>query len=347
MKYILISVMIGFMFIGCSKKSDVKQLDAKTMYAVDSTDIKTTPASNPNETFNLNYNFEKGKHYQYRLSAVSHDEQITKLDTTITQTIDQSVIYIMDVNLANVEKDGAKEMNCEITSVKLDADVNGKMFRYESGTTKDTADIERFAEYYSLINNPFSIRIGANGGILDIFKTDKIIDKYIEARKIKTALTPAQKDQLKNGITENLLKRVVGQIFREMTAKTIAKDSTWNIQQPTAQYLVFKLDNTDLYKIAGLEMFNNDKLAVIDAGLKTVITGDTHLKEQGADYNFKKPETSTSGKIYFNLTKGCIQKSKVKTNVQMSFTMEGPTPKGKQKGSKSETITSSNIVELL
>ena len=92
---------------------------------------------------------------------------------------------------------------------------------------------------------------------------------------------------------------------------------------------------------------NDDKIAVIDAGLKTIISGDNKVTDRGATYIFKKPVTSAEGKIYFNISKGCVQKSKTNTRIHISYTMEVPTPKGLEKGTKTETVVNTNILELL
>ena len=102
-----------------------------------------------------------------------------------------------------------------------------------------------------------------------------------------------------------------------------------------------------LFSIRRIENFKEDKVAVINASLETKITGNNKVTEQGFTYEFKKPETEASGKIYFNVDKGCIQKARVKTKLVISYTMEGDTPAGKQKGSRSEVLEYTNIVELL
>ena len=146
---------------------------------------------------------------------------------------------------------------------------------------------------------------------------------------------------------ERALKPLVVQVFRQLTDKMVAKDSLWtNAQEPT-KLMIFNAQNTSTYKIKSLELFNNDKIAVIDAGLKTTISGSNKVTDRGATYIFNKPITSADGKIYFNLSKGCVQKSKTNSKIQISYTMEVPTPKGLEKGTKSETVINTNILELL
>ena len=270
-----------------------------------------------------------------------------KADSVISKKLERTLIYLLNAKQVNEGKDGTKELDCEITSVKLNEDMNGRKIEFESGVKMDSNQISQFTEFYALLNNPFGVKITPSGGIVEISKVDKIVDRYVKVRSSKIKLSDQQIEKLKNGLIESILKPLVAQVFRAMPSETLAKDSSWSVQQPPARYLIFNVQNSDQYKINGLGLYNNDKLAVIHAGMHSNIEGNQSLVQNGVSYHFNKPETSTSGKIYFNISKGCIQKSKINTTTHIFFTMEGMTPKGKEKRSEDETVLSSNVVELL
>ncbi|MHB1687180.1 MAG: DUF6263 family protein [Ignavibacteriaceae bacterium] len=347
MKYVFGFIIFSMLIFGCSKKTDQPAPVTAASFAFDSTDIKTIPVSNPNESFSIRYNFEKGKDYNYRLTSLSDDNQTIKADTTILQHVTQNVTYLLTLTLSNVDKDSVMEMSCNVTSIKLDANANGKKISYQSGLVKDSAEKAQFSEYEALIQNPFSIRITRYGEILEVFRADKIVTKFLELKGAPSTITADEKDALRKNIIEGALKPLLVQIFRQMPQNQVAKDSSWSFSQPPSQFLIYQLQNINDYKVLSLNKYNNDKLAVLDAGLKSIITGKDDFSNRGVNYKFKKPETSATGKIYFNLNKGCIQKSKTNTVVNIFYTMEMTGPKGKEKGSKTEVIKSSNIVELL
>ncbi len=347
MKKLLAAILIGVLFFGCGKKSNEKPEDLSAKMVTDTSAIKAVPVANTNQQFNLQYKFQKGKTYQYRMTQNTEDNLTLKTDTSISQSLNQSIIYLFNITLTNIDNDGVMEFSCTIPSIKLTADANGQRFFYQSGVTKDTNELKKYSQYEALINNPFSMRVGKNGGVLEVFRADRIVDKFLQLSKLPNQPTPDQKNALRSNIVESVLKPLINQIFREVPSNTVGQDSSWTFAQPPASFLIFKLENTNLYKITGLEKYNDDTLAVVDAGLKSVVSGNTKFDERGASYNFKKPETSASGTIYFDVTKGCIQKANLKTNIHIFFTMEAPTPKGKQKGSKDEVIKTTNILELL
>ncbi len=347
MKRILAAVLAGILLFGCGKKSGEKSEDLSAKMVTDTSAIKAVPVQNADQKFNLQYKFQKGVVYRYRMTQSTEDNLTIKTDTSISQSLNQSIIYIFDLNLSNVDKDGVMEFSCSIPSIKLNADANGQKFFYQSGVTKDTTELKKYTQYEALINNPFGVRVGKSGGVIEVFRADKIADKFLALSKPQTQPTEQQKNTLRSNIVESVLKPLMSQIFRDIPSNTLAKDSSWTYEQPAAPFMVFKLQNTNTYKITGLEKYNADTLAVVDAGLESVITGNTKFEERGATYNFKKPETSANGTIYFDITKGCIRKANLKTDIHIFFTMEAPTPKGKQKGSKDEVITTSNVLELL
>ncbi len=341
MKYFLSTLLIAFLLIGCGNKKEEAASNNKT--GVDTTDIKTIPVENPNQQFVLRYKFQKNKTYKYRLTAISTDSINIQADSTIHQNIHQNISYLIELNLANMDKDSVMELNCTFKHVKLDADANGQKFNYESGVTKDSATISHYPEYQALIDNPFSVRINKLGEILEIFRADRITDSFLKLKGYTDSVSTEQKNTLRNNIVDGALKPLLILIFRKIPEKPVAKDSTWSFTQQPGKLMVFEIQNTNTFKVDNLEKMNNDKIATIQAGLKVNISGKQKVTDRGATYEFQKPITEANGKIFFNITEGYIQKSKTTTRIEVSYKMEAPG----QKGTKSEVILNTNIVEFL
>ena len=346
MKYLFLFITFILIFTGCSKKESQPVVN-KNQYSVDTSDIKTSPVDNPNEAFTLKYSYEKGNKYIYSVSLISSDKQSMKTDTTISQSLKQNTYYILEITPVEIDQDGTMELNAVINSTKVEAESNGRKFGYESGAVKDSLNNVKFAEYVCLIKNPFSLRVSKAGEILEIFRADKITNKFLELKGYADSLNADQKAGVRKNMVEGLLRPLMNQIFRQVPGHTLAKDSTWSYPQPANQMMVFSVQNTNNYKIQNLEKYNNDKLAVISGSMTTTITGNNKAVNQGVSYNFSKPVTSAGGKIYFDVTKGCIIKSKTNTSIQSHVSMEGPSPKGRQKGERSETVENTYIVKLL
>jgi hypothetical protein len=223
----------------------------------------------------------------------------------------------------------------------------GEHFEYKSGSQLDSLNKIRYADYESLINLPFGLRVTPAGEITEVFRVDKIITKFLNIKGAADSATSDQKDALRSQMINGALKPLLTQIFRQMPENSVAKDSAWTHSQSPSRILIYKLQNINTYNVQNLAKFNDDKIAVLDAGLKTEITGNDTYSNRGVSYKFQKPNTSASGKIYFNISKGLIQKAKTQSIVNIAFSMEMPTPKGKQKGDQTEKMVNTNVVELL
>ena len=280
-------------------------------------------------------------------NIAENTQTVNANDTLLSQKVKQTLIYLIKLKVLDIDVDGIFEIGFNITSVKLDADANGEKFSFESSTSKDTMERIKYSEYVSVLNNPFNVRVTKTGEIVEIYKADRIINEFLKLKGAIDSVTAAEKDYLKKDMIERALKPIVVQVFRQLTDKMMAKDSLWTNPQEPTKLMVFQVQNTSTYSVKSLELFNNDKIAVIDAGLKTNISGNNKVTDRGATYIFKKPVTFAEGKIYFNLSKGCVQKSKTNSKIQISYSMEVPTPKGLEKGNKTEIVVNTNILELL
>lgn len=347
MKHYLVFIIVILLVAGCKKETD-QPLEGKDKYSVDTTEIKLEHVDNENEIFFVNYKLERDKEYNYRLTNIAENTQSVKAKDTIqSQRVKQTLTYLINLKVLDIDVDGIFEVAFKITSVKLEADANGERFHFESGTSKDSADRVRYSEYVSVLDNPFNVRVNKIGDIVEIYKADKIVNEFVKLKGAADSINAVEKDYLKKDMIERALRPLVVQVFRQLTDKAMAKDSSWsNVQEPT-RLMVFQIQNTSSYNVKSLEKLGEDKIAVIDAGLKTNISGNSKVTDRGATYIFNKPVTHADGKIYFNLTKGCVQKSKTNTRIQISYSMEIPTPQGTEKGVKSESVVNTNILELL
>lgn len=348
-KYFLLLVLVTAVIISaCGEKKgdapETSQLDS-TAYVYDSTGIKSQPIED-NTLFQLSYNFNKGDVTRYRLTTISENSQTFTTDTSITMKLHQEVVYVFDFIPKETDADGITEADIKILGVKLTADVNGEKHSFEAGKDMDSSKISRFAEFIALWNNPFSIRFNKAGEVLEVFRADKIANKFFSLRNADT-LDTQTKNMIRDDMVSSVLKPLVLQVVRKLPEQQLAKDSSWAITQPPIPLMVFQINYTNKYKIKSLEKLGDDRLAVIDAGMDYNITGDTKYEERGVVYNFRKPVTLGEGIIYFNIDRGRIQKSKTKSYTETFFTFDANTPQGKQKGSRKEIVANTSILEML
>ncbi len=346
MKKFSLIVLALIIFFGCGKKKEEVPQVKNEILTFDSSDIKA-PSIDPNSIgkVNLEYRLEKGKKYDFRLTSISQETQTIVADTIIANNVEQTIIYKLNLDVKDIDPENIMEIEFNFNSIKLDANANGKKFTYQSGTKLDSLDRERYLDYESLINNPFTARISKTGDIVEVFKADRIVNKILELRNLKDSVSIEEKKSFQQDIIEGALKPLITQIFRKLPEKSLGKDSSWSFQPPNINLQIVEFDNSQNFKLIDFQKFNENKLAVIDATVKS----KAKISEQAKQNNItvKNPAYFAGGTIYFNLDKGLIQKSKTKTTLNLEMSMNMPTQKGMQKVTRKQSTINTNILEFL
>jgi hypothetical protein len=346
-------IIISFLFIAvaCNNKKETEEKSTEKLGSTfDSTSLQTSELNEEgtgDQLFLMNYNFKPNETLKYRMTVFSQNEQHMEADTIMDSYFEQTMIYLINFKTISIDEDEIIELQCNVTSINLVARGMGKEITYQSGTKLDSLDQQQFAEHESFVNNPFNIRVDRYGELIEIYKTDKILNSYLTLRGLQDSVKTEDKAVLKQDLSERVIKPLIAQIIREVPRHKMAKDSTWSYQRESIPILTYNIDYKNLYKIGKLGMFKDQKVAIIDGTVESKVSGESTYTEGSVTYQFQKPISSASGKIYFNLDRGLIQKSRTETRMETSYTVEMPTPQGIQKGNTREIITNVNVLELL
>jgi hypothetical protein len=348
-KKLLVLIVFALIVVSCGKKEKQpeKSLTDKEKYSFDSTDIKSDGVDNTGKPFVMEYKLKKGDKYTYRLTTISDNTQKIIVDTTITSQVTQKIIYLLDMNVTDVDNEGVADVQVTISSLKLDATANGQVFSFEAGKDKDTTKIKQFAEFEAMYNNSFSVRFNKKGEVLEVYKADKISDRFLELRGAMDTIKTEDKNLVRQDLINSVLNPLITQIFRKFPDKEVYKDSTWEISQKPLALMVYQINYVNKYTLESVEKLKDDRIAVIDAGVRFTFTGQSNVKQGNVSYSFDKPKSTAEGKIFFDVDKGIQIKSRTKTRLEITYTMEANTPKGKQKGKRTDVVGNTNILELL
>jgi len=335
------------LFTGCNKTEEPKKEEKTFSTSFDSSEIKTVPITDGSfSSVDLKYGLQKGAEFHYRLTSITNDNQSIAADTSIAQNINQTLSYLLKLSVKDVDKDGVMEIEFTFNSVKLDAAGNGKTFSYQSGSKLSAEDKKNYGNYEAIINNPFTARLTAKGEILEFFRTDRIVNKLLELDGTKDSISMEEKKVLQQQISEGALRPLLSQVFRKLPDHQVKKDSLWTLTNPPAQLPFFEMTNTLNFKIVSFEKYNDDNLAMIDAGLTSQYKISERAKQAKVTVN--SPSYKGEGKIYFNLSKGLVQKSKTNLYLTIEMSMMAPSRKGgMQKVIQKQYTKTTNILELL
>jgi hypothetical protein len=246
-----------------------------------------------------------------------------------------------------VEEDNFAEIECTISKVYVDVDLNNNKVSYQSGVTTNPEELKKFVEHEGLVNNPFHIRITKHGEVLDISKVEAISDRYLELSGLKDSIRIEDKPAMEEEIKNNLLKPLIAQVLREFPKKELGAESKWDKAIEPASIMIFKIRYTDHFTVDKIEKIGEKRIASITGDATSIIEGDRAYTSNGVKYEFSDPLTEAKGNIYFDIDRGLVYKSTIKTDLKLSYRMEIPVADGIKIGKTNELITNTNIVELL
>lgn len=349
LKYSVVLISFIFLFIGCGEKTDkpANDLSGDNKFTFDSTNLKTEGIDQSGKPFLMEYKFKKGDKHLYRVTSISKNTQKLEMDTTITSGVDQKIVYLIDFEVKDVDKDGTTEAELKINSIKLNAEVNKEKFEFETEKDTDSSKLVQFAEYHSLHNNPFSVTFNKKGEVMEVFRAEKISNKFLELKGAADTISANDRNSIRQDIIAGILAPLVTQIIRKLSDKEVYKDSTWELKQAPVSMMVYQINYVNKYKVENVEKLDDHRIAVIDASISFDYKGQSKISQGNVTYNFDKPKSTAEGKIYFDVDQGLQLKSRTKTSMQLNYSMEANTPQGKQKGSRSDLVTNTNIVELI
>jgi len=349
LKYSVVLISFIFLLIGCGEKNDkpANDLSGDNKFTFDSTNLKTEGIDQSGKPFLMEYKFKKGDKHLYRVTSISKNTQKLEMDTTITSGVDQKIVYLIDFEVKDVDKDGTTEAELKINSIKLNAEVNKEKFEFETEKDTDSSKLVQFAEYHSLHNNPFSVTFNKKGEVMEVFRAEKISNKFLELKGAADTISANDRNSIRQDIIAGILAPLVTQIIRKLSDKEVYKDSTWELKQAPVSMMVYQINYVNKYKVENVEKLDDHKIAVIDASISFDYKGQSKISQGNVTYNFDKPKSTAEGKIYFDVDQGLQLKSRTKTSMQLNYSMEANTPQGKQKGSRSDLVTNTNIVELI
>jgi hypothetical protein len=97
----------------------------------------------------------------------------------------------------------------------------------------------------------------------------------------------------------------------------VMQDSSW-MKSFTTGVLVFEVVNNAKYTFKGLENKDGQTFANIEAMLNVEFK-NKEAKERGMTLKLENSETSGSGRITMNLTRGCVSHKETSTNLKLQI----------------------------
>lgn len=318
MKKTLILLTLIILFIsGCKKDTDKPE----QKITVDQIDTVNVQPIKINDGVSLLYDLPVNSLLRYKLTSYQKNTQTLLIDSTITGFIEQKVDYIFKLTVKEKENNGNMDLNidCEDIKATISSSTGEKLTFDAANPPKDSLTMMQTKNFAILAGVNFSARVSPTGDVLDVYRSDEIINRIISESPRKPS--EEEKLALKKDVELGILKPIVEQILKNTTDKKVNLDSTWTKTYSTP-VSVFDIQNTATYKVTKIFESNNNKLAEISGSLSTVSTGKTDYTENNIKYKFQKPRVSGSSKMYFDLNKKCIRTASSNVTIELIMDMQ-------------------------
>ncbi len=350
--FMILATSLTFTVINCSnKKEETKELNQPQDSISDGNLFEILPDMDHevlnDVRFQLVYNFEEGKDFQYRLTTISTTERNVETDSLVIDRFEQKITRILHFKVLSLMNNDIANIECTISKVYVDVNLNNQKISYQSGVTSNPEQLKRFIEHEGLVDNPFHIRISKYGEILDISKVQNISNRYLELSGLEDSIRTEDKPVMEDDLKNNLLKPLIGQILRDFPKKKLGIDSTWEKVIEPESMMIFKIHYTDHFRVDNIEKIGDKRIASIIVDATSYIEGDRAYTNNGVNYEFLDPLTNSKSNIYFDIDRGLIYRCMTQTDLKLSYKMEIPADNGTKFAKSNELITNTNIVELL
>src|SRR5258706_2455320 len=325
---LILSVLLVYV-IGCGDKKDDKKInDNKT-----NTDGKLVvpvikDSASGKEKVLFKYSLNKGDKFSYKMEASTINSENSPATQGKDEKQDNSINYYYTKEVSDVDPGGIITFKVKFDSITISAAVDTMVIKYSSNINDSIKANPNFIQYNSVINEPFFMRVSAEGEISDVYGMEKIYDNIFKA--LGDTLKESDKNSIKESFGKDAIKEILQQEYQIFPKEAVLKDSSW-IKTFNTQVAVFEVVNNAKYSFKSIEDKNNQKIANIEA-LLTVEFKNKEVKEKGMTMTIQNVETEGSGKIAFSLNRGCIlsKETMTKLNLNLKMAAQGQSAKSVQ-----------------
>jgi hypothetical protein len=310
LKLITAAMLIYMVGIGCGDKKDTTNgKDDKT------SDLIKKDSITGKDMVQLKYVVKKGDKFAYRMVAKTSNMEKSPAteDKEIKQ--DNEINYFYTKEVTDVDGSGIISYKVSFDSITISSQMAEQSIKYNSNVNDSIKQNPAFMQYNAVINNPFYIRVKSSGEISEVYGLEKIYEHLFKS--LGDTLKEEDKQTIKESFGEESIKEILQQEYQTCPAEPVIVDSSW-IKSYTTAVLFFEVVNNARYTLKGVEDKDGQKIANIEAVLNVEFK-NKEAKERGMKVAIQSSETSGTGKIALNLSRGCVSKKETSTTLKLDL----------------------------
>ncbi|OQY75559.1 MAG: hypothetical protein B6D45_05520, partial [Ignavibacteriales bacterium UTCHB3] len=227
--FLALSLLLAY---GCS--SETTDTGSNTDNKVDTTDLALQNVTAAKGESKINYKFEKGETFSYKLALLNEYNTEIKGDTTMSSKVNQRNIIIVDFKVLETENDSIAEIEAKIRNIDFFAASEKDTMKYHTGGKIDSTMKDEGEFYEGLASGSCVVRVDKLGNIIETYKFDKIVEKLLTFQPDSLMKKQENKDLMKTqmeGAVKSTFASILGQIFRQFSDGTIKSDTAYVINR--------------------------------------------------------------------------------------------------------------------
>jgi hypothetical protein len=284
--------------LGCGDKKDVTTRQSN----VPNANLVKKDSVTGKDKIQLKYVVNKGDKFRFKvsMSSSSSDKNTLGDNKEITQSEEQNYFYSKEVT--EIDNNGIITFKVTCDSITIDGKYDTITVKYSSNLYDSVRSQPNFFHYNSMAGESFFMRVSSIGEVTEVYGMEKIYDNLFKA--FGDTLTEDEKAYIKQTQGLESIKDVLQQEYQVFPKNEVFVDSSWT-RQYNAQLFVFGTLNTNKYILKNLEEKNEHMYVIVDA-TQVVEFQNKEAKDKGITYKLTNSETSGTGRIQVNLSRGCV-----------------------------------------
>lgn len=276
------------------------------------------------QTVTLRYRWTAGDSLTYRMTNRTNSV-ISGMPGRGEVTVDQSITQVITVTAAEVAPDGAATLRQSFQSVRME--MNGPMGTAVYDSSAPDKNPGPMAEAMgkvmgSLVGESLTMVMAPDGSVRRVDGASRILDKMLRNISGDPTAAPAAQG-LKSMLSDDALKTTLSQSFSRMPAAAVKAGDVWTGQIAMGNEAIGRIVGTSAFTLKAIE-------GAADAPVARIAVGLT-LKQEVAPTPsgpmgmvMTLGDSKGEGEIVFNVARGRIQRSTMRTGMPSTMTMAGP-----------------------
>lgn len=337
-KVFVVLFVIAVSISSCTKTDTPESKDKK-----DTTNSNLIVKDSTGEKISLVYKPKVGDIFRYKVFNATAAKELSPITQDKELNTTQDITFYITEEVTEVNDNGTITFKVKYDSIsvlqKISSDGKDLSQNYNSNIKDSIYAKPDYVEFNSLINNPFKMRVSPKGEIIEAYELENIHNAVYKA--FGDTLSSKDKEIVKEKINSEYFKFYLQNTFQQFPDFSVAKDSVW-IKTDEELLTQFPAKRILTYKVSDIKTENGSTIVTIDANLGYEIL-EKKIQEKGFSATLDEVNTTGTGKIIFNITKGCIVNKTTERNAAMTIGMNI----GGQKAKSVQSLYIKSVIELI